>query len=162
MVGSSDWGRLWAAALAACGTLLTTFAVALTNHLPAAAAAAASLWLLLAIRSGTHRSAWPFFAAGLAAALTAAFELPALAWLVAVIIGLAKYDLRRTITAAVPAALLVAASAAGHRQGRTLAGGLCVARDRRPSRHPVAHSGLAARGARARAARRAAPPPRRR
>jgi hypothetical protein len=63
MVGSSDWGRLWAAALAACGTLLTTFAIALTNHLPAAAAAAASLWLLLAIRSGTSRSAWPFFAA---------------------------------------------------------------------------------------------------
>ena len=111
MVGSSDWGRLWAAALAACGTLLTTFAIALTNHLPAAAAAAASLWLLLAIRSGTHRSAWPFFAAGLAAALTAAFELPALAWLIAVIIGLARCDLRRTITAAVPAALLVAAAA---------------------------------------------------
>jgi hypothetical protein len=111
MVGSSDWGRLWAAALAACGTLLTTFAIALTNHLPAAAAAAASLWLLLAIRSGTYRSAWPFFAAGLAAALTAAFELPALAWLVAVLVVLAKYDLRRTITAAVPAALLVAAAA---------------------------------------------------
>ena len=111
MVGSSDWGRLWAAALAACGTLLTTFAIALTNHLPAAAAAAASLWLLLAIRSGTYRSAWPFFAAGLAAALTAAFELPALAWLVAVLVVLAKDDLRRTITGAVPAALLVAVAA---------------------------------------------------
>ncbi len=111
VVGSSDWGRLWAAALAACGTLLTTFAVVLTNHLPAAAAAAASLWLLLAIRSGTYRSAWPFFAAGLAAALTAAFELPALAWLVAVLVGLAKYDVRRTVMAAAPAALLVAAAA---------------------------------------------------
>ena len=111
MVGSSDWGRLWAAALVACGTLLTTFAVALTNHLPAAAAAAASLWLLLAIGAGERRSAWPFFAAGLAAALTAAFELPALAWLVAVLVVLAKADLRRTVTAAVPAALLVAAAA---------------------------------------------------
>ena len=111
MVGSSDWGRLWAAALVACGTLLTTFAIALTNHLPAAAAAAASLWLLLAIGAGERRSAWPFFAAGLAAALTAAFELPALAWLVAVLVVLAKADLRRTVTAAVPAALLVAAAA---------------------------------------------------
>ena len=111
MVGSSDWGRLWAAALVACGTLLTTFAVALTNHLPAAAAAAASLWLLLTIGAGERRSAWLFFAAGLAAALTAAFELPALAWLVAVLVVLAKADLRRTATAAVPAALLVAAAA---------------------------------------------------
>ena len=111
MVGSSDWGRLWAAALVACGTLLTTFAIALTNHLPAAAAAAASLWLLLAIGAGERRSAWSFFAAGLAAALTAAFELPALAWLVAVLVVLAKADLRRTVTAAVPAVLLVAAAA---------------------------------------------------
>ena len=111
MVGSSDWGRLWAAALVACGTLLTTFAVALTNHLPAAAAAAASLWLLLTIGAGERRSAWLFFAAGLAAALTAAFELPALAWLVAVLVVLAKADLRRTATTAVPAALLVAAAA---------------------------------------------------
>ena len=111
MVGSSDWGRLWAAALVACGTLLTTFAIALANHLPAAAAAAASLWLLLAIGAGERRSAWPFFAAGLAAALTAAFELPALAWLVAVLVVLAKADLRRTATAAGPAALLVAAAA---------------------------------------------------
>ncbi|MBU6308493.1 MAG: glycosyltransferase family 2 protein [Planctomycetes bacterium] len=110
-VGSSDWGRVWAAALAACGTLLTTFAVVLTNHLPAAAAAAASLWLVLAIRAGSHRSAWLFFAAGLAAALVAAFELPALAWLVAVLVVLARCDLRRTLTAAAPAALLVTAAA---------------------------------------------------
>ncbi len=110
-VGSSDWGRVWAAALAACGTLLTTFAVALTNHLPAAAAAAASLWLVLAIRVGSRRSGWLFFAAGLAAALVAAFELPAFAWLVAVLVVLARCDLRRTVTAAVPAALLVTAAA---------------------------------------------------
>jgi len=112
-VGSSDWGRLWAAALATTGTLLTTFAVVFTNHLPAAAAAAASLWLTLAIRTGARQSGWSYFAAGLAAALAAAFELPALAWLVAVLVLLARCDLRRTLVSAVPAALLVTVAALG-------------------------------------------------
>jgi hypothetical protein len=110
-VGTSDWGRIWTAALAACGTLLTTFSVVLTNHLPAAAMAAASLWAVLAIREGRGQSWRMFFAAGLTAALTAAFELPALAWLVAVLAILARHDLRRTLTGAVPAAVLVAAAA---------------------------------------------------
>jgi len=110
-VGTSDWGRIWTAALAACGTLLTTFAVVLTNHLPAAAMAAVSLWAVLAIRDGRSRSWWMFVVAGLAAALTAAFELPALAWLMAVLVILARHDARRTLLAAAPAAVLVAAAA---------------------------------------------------
>lgn len=110
-LGTSDWGRIWTAALAACGTLLSAFAVVLTNHLPAAAAAAASLWAVLAIRTGDRRSRPLFAAAGLAAGLAAAFELPALAWLVAVLVMLARCDLRRTLTAALPAAVLVAAAA---------------------------------------------------
>jgi hypothetical protein len=110
-LGTSDWGRLWTAALAACGTLLTTFAVVLTNHLPAAAATAVSLWAVLAVR-GESRGSWAAYAtAGLAAALAAAFELPALAWLVAVLVLLGRHDLRRTLTAALPAAALVAAAA---------------------------------------------------
>ena len=112
-VGSSDWGRLWAAALAACGTFLTTFAVVLTNHLPAAAAAAASLWLVVAIRCRGERSGWSFAMAGLATALVAAFELPALAWLAAVAVILLRCDPRRTLTASLPAALVVAAAALG-------------------------------------------------
>ncbi|MFM7206783.1 MAG: glycosyltransferase family 2 protein [Planctomycetaceae bacterium] len=111
-VGSTDWARLWAAALAAFGTFLSAFAVVFTNHVPAAAATAASLWCLVAIRRGGR--GWPsFFAAGLAAALAAAFELPALAWLGAVLVLLARCDLQRTVTAALPAALLVAAAALG-------------------------------------------------
>ena len=62
-VGTTDWGRLWAAAVIACGTLLTTFAVVFTNHLPAAACTAASAWLLLRIRCDGLRS-WRAFAAG--------------------------------------------------------------------------------------------------
>ncbi|MGB8854206.1 MAG: glycosyltransferase family 2 protein [Pirellulales bacterium] len=112
-VGTTDWGRVWAVAVICCGTLLTTFAVVLTNHLPAAACAAVSGWLLVRIGSHGLRSWWAFAAAGLTAALTAAFELPALAWLAAVLVMLARRSLRQTLTAAVPTAALVAAAALG-------------------------------------------------
>ncbi|MFM9025105.1 MAG: glycosyltransferase [Planctomycetaceae bacterium] len=110
-VGTTDWGRLWAAALAAGGTFLTTFAVVLTNHVPAAACTAASAWLVHRIAGHGARSWATFAAAGLWAALAAACELPALAWLAAVLAIAARSDLRRTLTAALPAAVVVAAAA---------------------------------------------------
>ena len=111
--GTTDWGRLWAAALATGGTLLTTFAVVLTNHVPAAACTAASAWYLRRVACDGVRSPSTFAAAGLAAGLAAAFELPALAWCAAVFAILAAVDARRTIMAALPAAALVAAAAIG-------------------------------------------------
>ncbi len=113
MLGRTDWGRIWAAALIACGTLLTTFAVVLTNHLAAAACVAASAWLLLRIRVDGVRSRRAFAALGLTAGLAAAFELPALAWFAAVSVIAARSHLRRTLTAALPAAAVVAAAAFG-------------------------------------------------
>jgi glycosyltransferase involved in cell wall biosynthesis len=110
-IGTTDWGRFWAAALAAGGTLLNTFAIVLTNHVPAAACTAASGWFVHRIAVDGLRSRAGFAAAGFAAALAAAFELPALAWLAAVIVVLAACDLRRTVTVALPAALVVAAAA---------------------------------------------------
>jgi hypothetical protein len=110
-VGTTDWGRLWAAALAACGTFLTTFAVVLTNHVPAAACTAVSAWLVHRIGGHGARSWAAFAAAGFWAALAAAFELPALAWLAAVLVIAARSDLRRTLTAALPAAVVVAGAA---------------------------------------------------
>lgn len=112
-VGGSDWGRLWGAALLAGGTLLTTFAIAFNNHLPAAAAAAAAAWYVYSITCQGSRSWKSFAAAGFAAAAAAAFELPALAWLTAVLLLLVRIDLRRTLSAAVPGAALVAAAAIG-------------------------------------------------
>ena len=111
-VGGTDWGRFWGMALISFGTLLSTFAVSLTNHLPAAVAAAWSGWWLLRI-IGRGGSAGAFAAAGGLAALTAAFELPALAWCVALLGMLMLVDPRRTLAAAAPAAFLVAAVALG-------------------------------------------------
>jgi hypothetical protein len=93
--------------------MLTTFSVVLTNHVPAAACTACSGWLVHRIRCDGLRSWTAFAAAGLTAGLAAALELPALAWCAAVIALLAAVDLRRTITAAVPAAALVAALSIG-------------------------------------------------
>ena len=112
-IGTTDWGRLWAAAVAAGGTLLDTFAIVLTNHVPAAACTAASAWFLHRVAVDGLRSPAGFAAAGGAAALAAAFELPALAWLAATLAILAACDLRRTVAAALPAAALVAAAALG-------------------------------------------------
>ncbi|MFM8890061.1 MAG: glycosyltransferase family 2 protein, partial [Planctomycetia bacterium] len=112
-IGRTDWGRIWAAGLTAGGTLLTTFAVVLTNHVPAAACAAASGWFTHRIVVDGLRSPAGFAAAGATAALAAAFELPALAWLAAVLALLAAADLRRTLGAALPAAALVVAASLG-------------------------------------------------
>ncbi|MFM7108124.1 MAG: hypothetical protein ACKOZU_05920, partial [Planctomycetaceae bacterium] len=112
-IGATDWGRLWSAALAACGTFLTTFAVVLTNHVPAAACTAVSAWLVLRIRGAGARSWATFAAAGFWAALAAAFELPALTWLAAALVLAARADVRRTLAGAVPAAVVVAAAALG-------------------------------------------------
>ena len=111
-VGSTDWGRFWGLALISFGTLLSTFAVSLTNHLPAAAAAAWSGWWLLRI-VGHGGSPGAFAAAGGLAALAAAFELPALAWCAALLGMLGIVDPRRTLAAAAPAAILVAGVALG-------------------------------------------------
>ena len=106
-IGTSDWGRIWAAALICCGTMLTTFAVVLTNHIPAAACTAASAWLLYRIRCDGVRSWWHFATAGLCLGLAAALDLPAIAWMLAAFVVLARCDWRRTACAALPAALLV-------------------------------------------------------
>lgn len=108
-LGHTDWGRLWSVALIAAGTFLTTFAIVLTNHLPAAVCAAASLWILLRIHLDNARSWSMFLCAGLTAALTAAFELPALSWLVIVLLMLFLVDQRKTVFVALPAAAGIAA-----------------------------------------------------
>ncbi len=112
-IGRTDGGRLWAAAVVAAGTMLTTFAVVLTNHLFAAACVAVSLRLLLAIVHEERRTWGSFALTGLAAGLAAAFDLPALAWTAGVVLMLAICDAKRTLLAAVPAVLLVTAAALG-------------------------------------------------
>jgi hypothetical protein len=67
------------------GTFLSTFSNTLNNHLPAAFCMIASIWLMeRAIRS--HPEAHICIAIGCFVGLTAAFELPALAWAAATLV----------------------------------------------------------------------------
>jgi hypothetical protein len=86
-----DWVRRLLAITVCFGTMLLPFAISLNNHLPAAAATAAAMWIYIFAaetlddsfsdgRKGV--SPWWWFAAGLAAAFAAANELPALSMLV--------------------------------------------------------------------------------
>lgn len=76
--GSTDWGRVFVVAAASWGTFLTTFAVTLNNHLPAAVCVIATLYLGTVL----HDKNSPLLAGfvGVAAAMTVACELPALSF----------------------------------------------------------------------------------
>jgi hypothetical protein len=111
--GTSDWGRLFVMACATFGTFLSTFAVTINNHLTAAVSAAIALDAALHIwYDGERRLRW-FFVAGFFAAFTAANELPALAFFVAVAVGLLYLSPVETLKALLPGALLIFAAAEG-------------------------------------------------
>src|SRR5262249_23265976 len=69
--GKSDWGRIFVMTAATFATFLTTFAVALNNHLPAAVCAAITLWAACRIWYEGERGPWLFVIAGFFAAFTA-------------------------------------------------------------------------------------------
>jgi hypothetical protein len=112
-VGTTDWGRLYAAAVVAFGTFLLTFVTVLNNHLPAAACTAISAVAVWRIWMEEERSASAFLTAGLFSALAAAFDLPAVAWTAVAFAACLACDPRKTVAVFLPAAVLVAAAAIG-------------------------------------------------
>ncbi len=107
--GRSDWGRVFAMAACCFGTFLTTFAIVINNHLPAAVSAAVAFYCLVRIWfDGDRRLRW-FVLGGLFAGFMAANELPALALLGLMGLALICIAPGRTLLAWVPAVLVVAA-----------------------------------------------------
>lgn len=106
--GRTDWGRLFVAAGAAYGTLLTTFAVTLNNHVWAAASAALAMAAALAVWCDDRRQLRYFAAAGVFSAFAVVNELPALAFAAAVAAALAYRAAGRFLAGFVPAAAVVA------------------------------------------------------
>ncbi len=98
-LGTTDWGRIFAMAVATLATFLNTFAIVLNNHLPAAICVAITMYAVVKIRFDEDRRGGLFFLAGLAAAFTAANELPALSFLVAVAVGLTYVAPWKTLVA---------------------------------------------------------------
>ena len=109
-LGTSDWGRMFVMGAAVFGTFLTTFAVTINNHLPAAVSAMVALYAAVRIWFDGQRRLRYFVLAGLFAAFTVANELPALALAAALSAALLWKAPRQTILAYVPAALVVVAA----------------------------------------------------
>ncbi|MEX0937985.1 MAG: hypothetical protein WDZ59_08985 [Pirellulales bacterium] len=108
--GETDWGKLFVVAAASLATMLNTFAVVLNNHIVAAVSAAVALYTVVRIWCDDRPQRWHFVLCGLAAAFTAANELPALALFAAIGAGLLWRFPRLTLAAFTPAALLVVAA----------------------------------------------------
>ncbi|MFP6613371.1 MAG: hypothetical protein VB835_13765 [Pirellulales bacterium] len=111
--GATDWGRFLVVAAATFGTLLTTFAVVLNNHLIAAASASIALYAWIRIWHDKSHSPWYFVAAGFFGAFTAANELPALSFFALLGLALLCKAPRSTLLFGLPAASIVIAAALG-------------------------------------------------
>jgi hypothetical protein len=106
--GTSDFGRVFVVATAAYGTLLTTFAVTLNNHLPAVVSVTIALYAALRIWCSGDRAWWLFLLAGLGGTFAAANELPALALLACLGVALVWRCWLRTLIFFLPGVAVVA------------------------------------------------------
>ncbi len=108
--GTTDWGRMFVMAACCFGTFLTTFAVAINNHLPAAICALAAVYPTVRIWFDGRRRLRYFVLAGLFAALAAGNELPAASLLAALGFVLLLGAPRQALLGFLPAVLVVAAA----------------------------------------------------
>jgi hypothetical protein len=108
--GKTDWGRIFVMAAAAFGTFLTTFAVVINNHLPAAVCATVALYAVTRIWFDGERRPRYFIVAGLFAALAASNDLPAASLFAAISLVLLVKAPRLTLLAFVPGAVIVVAA----------------------------------------------------
>ncbi len=109
-LGTSDWGRIFVMAGGVFCTFLTTFAVTITNHLPAAACAAVLLDALVRIWFDDDRSTRTFIVAGFFSAMLAANEVPA--GLLSALVTLVVFCVapKKSLIAYLPPAVLVTAA----------------------------------------------------
>jgi len=109
-LGQTAWGKMLVMAAAAWGTFLSTFAVTLNNHLPAAVSVLLAVYAAMAVFRDGRRQGRYFAVAGFFAAFAVTNELPALSF--AALLGTAFLVRapRQTMLVAVPAAAVVALS----------------------------------------------------
>lgn len=107
-LGTSDWGRIFAMAVAVFGTFLTTFVVTINNHLTAAVCAIVAVDAAVRIGFDGERRLRYFVMAGLFGALAAFNEFPAASLFAILALLLLWLAPRQTLWGFVPATLLVA------------------------------------------------------
>ncbi|MEN6449779.1 MAG: hypothetical protein ABFC96_04730 [Thermoguttaceae bacterium] len=106
--GTTDWGRIFVMAAACFGTLLTTFAVVVNNHVPAAVCAAVAIYATIRIWFDGERRLRYFVIAGLFAALAATDEFPAASLLAAISLVVLVKAWRPALLGFLPAVVVVA------------------------------------------------------
>src|SRR5690606_27743585 len=111
--GKTDWSRIFVVATAAFGTMLGTFAVVLNNHTIAAVSMAVALEAFVRIWCDGSTRVRDYALCGLAAAFTAANELPALSMFVLAAVALLTIDRRLWLVGFLPPAALVVVAAFG-------------------------------------------------
>jgi hypothetical protein len=111
--GKTDWGKIFVVAAASFGTMLITFAVVLNNHTVAAVSTAIMLASFVKIWCDGSKRVRDYALCGLAAAFTAANELPALSMFALVAAALLFRDRRAWLLGFLPAATVVAFAAFG-------------------------------------------------
>jgi hypothetical protein len=109
-LGTTDWGPIFIMAAAVLGTFLTTFAITLNNHLPAAVSTLVTLWAAARIWYDGEQCPCYFIFAGFFAAFAVACELPALALLGLVGAALLWKHPKPTLLFGLPAAAVVFAA----------------------------------------------------
>ena len=106
----SDFSRVFVFAAACFGTFLTTFAVTINNHLPAAICVLIAAYIAQRIWYDGARNRFYFVIAGSAAGFAAANELPALSLVVLLGVAILRKAPWQTLTGYVPGVLVVAAA----------------------------------------------------
>jgi hypothetical protein len=103
----TGWSQVFAAAIITWGTFLTTFANTLNNHLIATAFVAIAFECCLRILERREERLHWYLGAGFCAAMATANELPVLALLGLIGLGLVAHNWRTTLVAFAPPVLLV-------------------------------------------------------
>lgn len=111
--GRTDWGRIFIVAAACFATFLTTFAIVLNNHIIGAVSAAITLSYFVRIWCDGSTRKIDYAVCGLAAAFTAANELPALSMFALIALALLLRDRQAWLVGFLPSAVLVAVAAFG-------------------------------------------------
>lgn len=105
--GTSDWGRIFAMAAACFATFLTTFAVAINNHVIAAVSVVFASYAAVRIWFDGCRQWRYFIIAGVFGAFAAVNELPAASFFALLALLLLMVSWRQTLLAFLPAALAI-------------------------------------------------------
>jgi len=108
--GTTNWGRVFSVAFICFGTMLSTFAITLNNHIPGMVSVTIALYCAVRIVYDKE-TRWRYFVfAGLFSAFAVACEKPALLFFCLIGLWLFWNQWKRTLLIFLPAALFVASA----------------------------------------------------